>query len=480
MKPRSRLNPNAITLTKYDSIPTDILGLNSFYELGYARSLLHRRLSEEKITNPNELVDLYNRLLLDREFQAIFTKQGDINSHWILRLASAQSPETENAFIQNETKLFQIRYLRTTKEDRDNYMKDNGIEFEQLSEEHFRQLIGFLQFYPVYGQGNAKIPLQPHREDYYKVPWEQCPHLIEARKVLLFKGDAYVHTDYLVTPLAHDFEVGMRELSKRALNIYERIPLYDARLIDPLRAMVRRPQTALAGSDVPRMLTNETIEVLAPNSFPPCMLNLYLAMRTKHHLKYTGRVHFQLFLKGCQMNLEECLAFFRSEFSQSVGDNKFDREYAYGIRYNYGLEGKRQNWQPKNCNAIIRSLPGGDETHGCPFTFMDKKTLDGFLREGCCLTEKDGSNDIEDIMGHVFNDDNRRDCHLACSAYFRAKHDNTDPFAITPIESPNQYYSESLKYNIRKQKKKDEEEKAKNEKEAAEKTSGEIKPTVGV
>jgi DNA primase large subunit len=38
--------------------------------------------------------------------------------------------------------------------------------------------------------------------------------------------------------------------------------------------------------------------------------------------------------------------------------------YSYGIRYNYGKEGKKKNWQPKDCLRIIMESVGPGETHG--------------------------------------------------------------------------------------------------------------------
>jgi hypothetical protein len=38
---------------------------------------------------------------------------------------------------------------------------------------------------------------------------------------------------------------------------------------------------------------------------------------------------------------------------------KFNKEYAYNIRYNYGQEGKRENWSEWSCVKIINQVTGG-------------------------------------------------------------------------------------------------------------------------
>ena len=43
-------------------------------------------------------------------------------------------------------------------------------------------------------------------------------------------------------------------------------------------------------------------------------------------------------MQGIGMSLEDAMKFFRGEFTQrtDVDVDKFDKDYAYGIRYNYG------------------------------------------------------------------------------------------------------------------------------------------------
>ena len=49
------------------------------------------------------------------------------------------------------------------------------------------------------------------------------------------------------------------------------------------------------------------------------------------------------------------MKFFKEDFTKrtDMDVDKFEKEYAYGIRYNYGKEGKKKHWQPYDCMSII-------------------------------------------------------------------------------------------------------------------------------
>ncbi|KAK3742775.1 hypothetical protein QZH41_003710 [Actinostola sp. cb2023] len=68
---------------------------------------------------------------------------------------------------------------------------------------------------------------------------------------------------------------------------------------------------------------------------------------------------------GIGITLEESLIFWRSEFGKMMELEKFDKQYAYNIRHNYGKEGKRADYTPFSCMKIIMSnQPGPGDCHG--------------------------------------------------------------------------------------------------------------------
>jgi len=68
-------------------------------------------------------------------------------------------------------------------------------------------------------------------------------------------------------------------------------------------------------------------------------------------------------LQGIGLSLEEALIFWRAEFTKLMDVDKFDKQYAYNIRHNYGKEGKRQDYTPYSCMKIIMTNPPGPGDH---------------------------------------------------------------------------------------------------------------------
>ncbi|CAI5929273.1 unnamed protein product, partial [Closterium sp. NIES-65] len=117
------------------------------------------------------------------------------------------------------------------------------------------------------------------------------------------------------------------------------------------------------------------LDVVARQSFPLCMRHLFFKLREEHHLRHGGRMQLGLFLKGIGLRLEDALTFWRSEFSRKMGAERFDKEYAYSIRHNYGKEGKRTDYTPFSCVKVIMSTPGVGDHHGCPFKHFSEDNL---------------------------------------------------------------------------------------------------------
>lgn len=89
-------------------------------------------------------------------------------------------------------------------------------------------------------------------------------------------------------------------------------------------------------------VTADMIDSLVKRHAPMCMRNLHESLQDKGHLRYYGRLQYNLFLKDVGIPVEEALLFWRRSF-RSISDDKFNKEYKYNIRYDYGFEGRRVN-----------------------------------------------------------------------------------------------------------------------------------------
>lgn len=197
--------------------------------------------------------------------------------------------------------------------------------------------------------------------------------------------------------------------------------------------------------------------------FPPCMQNLSYALKRDAHLKHTSRLHYGLFLKGIGLSLEEALIFWRKSFHRMTDDEFNKKGYAYGIRYNYGMEGKRTNYTPYSCMRIISSMPGPGDTHGCPFRHFSSDNLESLLQR-MSVQETDIQGTYLLLLTIYLEILKRsRDNHyqLACTKLFEVtrgvvhqqaesnelgatQNFHSSPLLLETIEHPNQFFDLSL------------------------------------
>lgn len=123
--------------------------------------------------------------------------------------------------------------------------------------------------------------------------------------------------------------------------------------------------------------------------------------------------------------------FWRAEFTKMMDLDKFEKSYAYGIRYNYGKEGQAKNWAPWSCLKIITHSVGPQDTHGCPFKTLDSNSLRAKLNSyGFSSTH---AQEIASFAskGHF---------QIACGKYFQYMHETPQD---ETINHPNQYFEKS-------------------------------------
>jgi len=137
----------------------------------------------------------------------------------------------------------------------------------------------------------------------------------------------------------------------------------DARVKPMLTAISKHCLAPVYKAAFTGRVTPDQLPMLSKRSFPVCMSHLYESLVSESHLRHGGRMQLGLFLKGIGLQLDDALAFWRQAMSRRLPPEKFNREYAYNIRHNYGKEGKRASYTPYGCTKIIMSQPSGIAHH---------------------------------------------------------------------------------------------------------------------
>ncbi|KAH9808200.1 eukaryotic and archaeal DNA primase, large subunit-domain-containing protein [Melampsora americana] len=362
----------------------------------------------------------------------------DHYSHYILRLAFCRSEELRSRFVNAETLLFKFRFETEDTLERIKFIPSLKIDWQQVDQNEVAHIKTMMK--------------DPNEDTYYKVRWTKVPDLVSSRKVYLKAGYAYVSSKDQASIIFQEFSSRL----KKALEITSKHLPYldeDSRLLPVLEHLSLNFLAGISGSQYiarnpsdpdSTVFTAEMIDGLAKQHFPPCMRHLWSILRKDKHLKYGGRQQFNLFLKGVGLPVDEALIFWRKAFC-NVSDDKFRKDYRYGFRHNYGLEGSRKNYQPMPCTTIIKNGAGPSDHHGCPFKQFTPINLTQFLTQSYGLPSN--SNELKDIA----NWNKSSLYHLSCTCVFEFSHKK---FGIKKgqglgqgesVSHPNRYFEVSHK-----------------------------------
>lgn len=366
-------------------------------------------------------------------------RRRDEIGHWVLRLAFARSPELRARFVRAETALFRHRFETDDASERADFLRDLKLDWIMVSPAEKASLSKELSAC-LWGKERS---VEVKDLEWFKVPWTQVPDLIATRRVYVRAGVAYVPQSLQIALVLQAFSSRL----ETALELTARhIPRLDEddRLGPVIEHLASSFMSGLAGSDYvgngEAAVTAEMIDGLSRH-FPPCMMNLYVHLKSAHHLKHFGRLQLGLFLKGVGLPLDEALIFWRRMYAPVINDDKFNKEYRYNIRHSYGQEGKRANYPPKNCQQILtQNQPGSQDNHGCPFRHFSTDNLTAFLATHYPIEK--GSPEMRDIMDSV----KKSHYHVACTRLFEVTHAVKKGEGIGNGESvshPNKYTDRS-------------------------------------
>uniref|UniRef100_A0A915L5Z4 DNA primase large subunit n=1 Tax=Romanomermis culicivorax TaxID=13658 RepID=A0A915L5Z4_ROMCU len=383
-------------------------------------------------------------------------RRKDNLSHFILMLAYCENKETRDWFIAQETDLFKFRYMLESNSSLNNFFEIHNLNIHRISQEDkhkFSMELAESTFNlpKSYTSGNTlrknfEETAGPEERlqilegvDFFKTPFETVLNLVRSKKVFLQNGLAYVPRHELITLIAGKFRNKLSHIF--AVLTKQQTAFSDPRL-NQIFKLVRQKGCSVSTYNVDDesldVITANMIDGLSQTSFPPCMRNLYTHLHKDRHLRHGGRMQFGLFLKGIGVPLEEALKFWKNEFSPRVDADKFDKQYAYNVRHNYGKEGKRLSYTSYGCMKIItQNPPSSLDYHGCPFKHMDLTVLKQNLKNWSVKATEEQNTIIKLTESKQFD--------RACSRFFEFTHQLPESSLSQLISHPNQYFEESRK-----------------------------------
>ncbi|KAB2624968.1 DNA primase large subunit [Pyrus ussuriensis x Pyrus communis] len=389
------------TLPLYRSAPALEVRLEEFELFALDRLRVLKGISDglSRGKKPDEMQKLAIELWKTnmRHPQASEVVNKGIISHFVLRLVYCRTEDLRKWFLSMETALFRYRFMNEQPEPQRALMEEFDLPYKAVSGSELEVIIVSDKLVPVSRSLGAQSPptVFPFTfsfaasDIFFKLPFEEVPELVASRRV--------------VSLVATQF----RSLLSKALILTNRLLKWTTTIAEQEKDRLTPIVVALSSS------------YLGPDH------------SEDHHLKHGGRMQLGLFLKGVGLKLDDALAFWKAEFSQKVGAERFDKEYSYGIHHNYGREGNRMDYTPYSCQKIISSTPGVGDHHGCPYRYFSEENLRAALGK-MGVTGR--------AVGDVMDKAKNRHYQLACTLTFEAIHGSS---CDAGINHPNQYFNDS-------------------------------------
>lgn len=326
-------------------------------------------------------------------------KKKDYYSHYILRLCFCRSKDLRDKFIRAETLLFKIRFNMLTSYDQIKFVESLNLpsvqfisdeEKNQLAQQLFDTISPMLQF-----QLNLSDEQQRRQyfaqEKFLKLPFESVIELVGNRQVFLKDGFVYLPQFQQLNLISTEYS---NKLNKELLTTFQYLPRLneDDRLLPILNHLSSgytisdfNQNANQYGDNVHGDINAESVwtEEISKH-YPLDVKNLMAGLKKDHHLRYYGRQQLSLFLKGIGLSADESMKFWTKAFTDGghITIDKFNKEYRYNFRHNYGLEGNRINYKPWDYRTILsKPRPGRGDYHGCPFRDWSPEKLTSELNK---------------------------------------------------------------------------------------------------
>ncbi|KAI5171064.1 DNA primase large subunit [Nematocida sp. LUAm3] len=316
----------------------------------YEISKYYRAISERmKIYDQ---MDRSKYLPLSAMFSQEFSLENDVNQHFCMKILSAMNADRVNEFVRRETTLFRLRI-------------ENSLSFDIFvffAEEYLSRL-----------------------EHPFSLKKENGVHIIEidGETINWFgkekKNNANIQK--IIRLINVGEEIKVRAHFTHFYHIKERVD--NGKITSGLSGVqnilikgfsdILQHTTIQLGKigNIPSFYEiqerNTEIEniQLEEEYMPLCIKEMFIKLRTTHHLKHQDRVNLINFLKNVGVPLSDAILLFKKNFQ--VTDSDFQKKYLYIIRHGYGQEGAKKEYKSIPCRAIIPQT-GCQGCTGCPLS----------------------------------------------------------------------------------------------------------------
>lgn len=391
-------------------------------------------------------------------------KKKDYYSHFILRLCFCRSKELREKFVRAETLLFKIRFSMLTSYDQIKFVQSLNLpllqfitddEKNELSQPLYQTISSQLQFQLNLTDENQRKQFFK-QEKFIKLPFESVIELVGNRNVFLKDGYAYLPQFQQLNLIATEFS---NKLAEELIRTYQNLPHLneDDRLLPILHHLSSgytisdfQGQGNDYGKEDGEITAKTVYSDEISSNYPLCAKSLFTGLKEQHHLRYNGRQQLSFFLKGIGLSADEALKFWSDAFTTNGGHlttDKFNKEYRYNFRHNYGLEGTRINYKPWDCRTILsKPRPARGEFHGCPYRDWNVEKMTSEL-VSLKLTQGQISGVLDSCQKTEYT--------IACTKVFEYTHNtNASSGEIddqTHIAHPNLYFERSRQMQKKKE-----------------------------
>ena len=386
------------------------------------------------------------------EAQLAEDRRKDYLSRHLLCLMYSRNADLQRWLLQQEDRLFKHRFNVMGVKNRAKVMCELGADCKNIAQGEYEEMQGELQ--AVFGGRNMNMEENSYStknaqyfsrveepwQYIYELPFEKVSALVRGRKVLLKRGNAYVLSRDLDAYASFHFSRRLSHELKRNQDRFYSIVFEEEERLGPLLMSIPdgyvHPTFEGGGT-----VALADLAARMDASAPLCMWSPYNKLTSKTgrtHLKYHARMQLNLFLKGIGVKLEDVLQFWKREF-QAAGLNgeRFEKEYAYNFKHQYGVVGSRIKYKPFCCQQLIHSSPvkGTSCTSGCAYKHYKPDDLQHALN-AMSLDRK--------VVTAVMNKAKEGHFQLACTMVYEARH--ACEAKKECVQHPNQYFKDSRQY----------------------------------